>query len=239
LCPRKYQYQYVDGYEPVETSKDLRMGSAWSVFLEAGSVPSDAPLSTRDLAVLEILAEGYRKLYWPEDVEREVALVYKNVRGSLDGLGDSFLIESKLTRSRVDWEYWEKISFNQQVMLYMFLAKMNGYSVDRVVYDVTRRPMQRPRKTENEQKFLARVADEVYERRHEYFQRRTYYYTDEELEHNFENMQRIVGSMPVPGDYYPEHRNSCGAFGKLCEFFEVCTGTEELTNEELYAVRKR
>lgn len=240
LCPRKYQHKYVDGYEPVDVSKDLRLGKAWSVFLETGTVPSDSPISCRDLAMLEFLADGYRNMYPGEEkMLREVEVTYKGIRGRLDGLLGSAVYESKLTRSRVDADYLEQKKLDQQIMAYLYMAQRCGFAVSEVVYDVVKRPMIRPRRGETESLFLERLEEYIYEKRHEVFQRRSYRWKAEQLAENFENMLRIVGTIPVAGDYFTQHRNSCRAYGQLCEYFSVCTGESQLTDPELYTIRTR
>lgn len=238
-CPRKYQHKYVDGFELREQSKDLRLGKAWSLFLESGAVPSDSPISGRDLATLEFLAEGYKNMYPDDKIKKEVEVSWKGIQGRLDGLGEGFVLESKLTRSRVDAEYWEQRRLDQQIMAYLYMAQRNGHAVSEVVYDVVKRPMLRPRRGETESLFLERVSEWIYDNRHEVYQRRSYRWTAEQLEHNFDNMLRIIGSMPVPDGYFVQNRNSCRAYGTLCEYFPVCTGDEPLSEGELYTIRTR
>lgn len=240
LCPRKYKHRYIDGYEPRDTSPELRRGKAWSEYQETGHIPNDAPVSSRDFKILSILAKGYSAIY-ADDVAwtREAPLEFDGFRGKLDGLGTADILESKLTRSRVDWLYWEKRRIDQQCMLYVHMARAAGHEIEGVVYDVTRWPMLRPRRGESEAWFLERVEETVHAQRHEYFQRRRYTWSDDELLANYDNMRAIVGSMPIEGDYFPQNRNSCQAFGKLCEYFPVCASDTTIDDPELYTIRTR
>lgn len=244
-CPRKYRYKYIDGYEPREVSKQLRVGKAWGLLLENDPSATDQ-LSDFDRQVIELTYDCYRKFWGEEpDVQREVPFEYRPVRGVFDGLvPGSHVIESKFTKSWINTDYWRALELNQQAMLYLYVAQALGHDVEYITYDVTRNMVQKPgikylQYKETVPEYLERLTEWIYKNRYDVFQRRELSWSPAQLEENYHNMCTIIGSMPVAGDYFPQYKSGCRAYNNICEYFAVCTGEEKLTNTELYSIRKR
>ena len=247
LCPRKYKFRYIDGYEPAETAKQLRVGKEWGSALETGSVAGDT-LSEHDRKVLELTYACYVRMWGDQDdgMQREVPFELPEFRGYFDGLHheQGRLQESKFTKSWIRPEYWEVKEFDQQCMLYMYAARRAGHKVTHITYDVTRNTVMKPplkmrRGRETTEEYLERLEEWIYNNRYDVFQRRDLTWTDSQLEENYENMRAIIGGIPIEPDWFPQHKVNCMAFGNPCEYLGVCTGEADLADPELYKIRKR
>ncbi len=244
-CPKKYYYTYELGKVPIGTTVDIEYGSGFGALLEHnGSPPTKPELSALHSTVLAEMYYGYTKIYQGDfapgnSVIREVAFEYDRFRGRFDALDESNgrLIETKTTRRIVDENYWSDKSYNQQAMLYLYVAKKLGYKVDRVVYDVVRRPMLRLKQREKHEAYIERIRDWLYNNRHDVFVRRTLGpWSNEQLEQNYSNMVgicRVIENESV----FPEHRNSCYAYGTLCPYYGVCFEGDSLDDPEHFTGR--
>ena len=174
-CPRRHYWRYECGLRREESADALRFGSAWHRAMEAlslGQSPEDAYRAgigeTRDIdelaaATLWGLLAAYVARY---GTDRSVEVLHREVEfetvidgsrtfkaaGKIDGLGrlaDARLcvVEYKTTSSSLDpdSDYWLRLRADTQILMYVAAARAMGWDVATVVYDVTRKPMIRPR----------------------------------------------------------------------------------------------
>ena len=172
-CPRKHFWSYEIGLRKVEDSIALRIGSAWARAMEArwngknydealaGAVPEGCGFDEYTMAIISALLAAYYDFYGQNEsfgtLHPEVQFQSDlgegwTAEGKIDGLGSlkdgrSAIIESKTTSDSVapDSGYWQRLSFNSQVLQYVTEARVLGWDIACVYYDVTRKPMIQPK----------------------------------------------------------------------------------------------
>jgi hypothetical protein len=109
--------------------------------------------------------------------------------GKIDGLGTltdgrSVLLEHKTTRDSVEpsSDYWMRLRFNPQIYQYVHAARANGWPIEVVYYDVTRKPLIRQKQTETPEDFCNRLSADAVHRPEFYFARREVPILDDDLE---------------------------------------------------------
>jgi len=173
-CPRKHYLRYQLGLRPAEEGLALRVGSAFHRALEARDKGEDveAALAERlqdpfDLALVAAMFDGHARR-WADHplaaVATELAfdLPLKNpetgaatpiwrIGGVIDAivrLPDGRLALKEIKTTSRDFcpgaEYWLRLHLDPQLSLYVLAARELGYEVETVLYDVTRRPAQKP-----------------------------------------------------------------------------------------------
>jgi hypothetical protein len=176
-CPRAHYWRFEIGFVKESVGMALRIGSAWASMLErwnGGDEPDQAlkaitePPVTFDeitIATLTGLFTGYLSKWGDRAVVKSLyaetpfrfplqGMPGWDVAGVMDGLGSlwddrSVLVESKTTGESIDpaADYWLRIKFNMQVSQYVLAARELGWDVALAMYDVTRKPTIRPRKS--------------------------------------------------------------------------------------------
>jgi hypothetical protein len=127
------------------------------------AIPEGIDLDNYSCSTLAAMLAGYYDTYGKTEtvgklhpeIEFEFELVDDFIaRGKIDGLGSlkdnrSVLVESKTTSDSVSpaSEYWMRLRFNMQVFQYVDAARMLGWDIAEVIYDVARKPMIKPSKT--------------------------------------------------------------------------------------------
>jgi len=173
-CPRKYFYSYELGLKHVSPSTALKLGSAMHKGLEERANCKDfeacylAAISTGSLTEYEAatiygLLGGYFRHYGDKDnlisemvPEQEFRHDIPGSRtfdqsGKIDGIavvnGEYVIVEHKTTGESIEpsSDYWERLIFNPQLLTYKGGAKALGYDIEKVIYDVIRKPSIAPR----------------------------------------------------------------------------------------------
>ncbi|MDE2100108.1 MAG: PD-(D/E)XK nuclease family protein [Patescibacteria group bacterium] len=174
-CLRKHFWIFEVGLQRIEIARALRIGSAWARAMEArwnGSsyeealvqaIPEGIDLEPYDTHTVSALLAAYYdyfgqvetcgKIYPEVEFESPLEGTGFICRGKIDGLGSmqdgqTALIESKTTSDSVapESDFWLRLSFNLQVYNYIVEARKLGWDVNRVYYDVTRKPVISPKK---------------------------------------------------------------------------------------------
>lgn len=176
-CGREYYYRYVLGLRPIEDNINLRIGTAWHNAMEARwqgkpyeesleiCVDKAADLDEHTLASLSGLLAGYYQHYGavtePETLMIEQEFKYK-IAGSLTfasagkidclirtGEKTFSLLEHKTTAEDISDSsfYWDRLRYNVQLFQYILGVRSLGYTVDKIIYDVTRKPTIQPRQS--------------------------------------------------------------------------------------------
>jgi hypothetical protein len=171
-CQREHRYAYGLGYRAVEDVESLRFGSAIHLGLEAWWLgkgveyaverATEKAVDAYEAAKLRVLLRGYDARWASEchavagvEVEFRAPLVNPEsgavsrtyeLGGKIDVLLERGFIEHKSTAQEIGVGsiYWRKLVLDPQVSTYYAGAKALGREVDHCVYDVIRKPGQRP-----------------------------------------------------------------------------------------------
>ncbi|MCE5280303.1 MAG: PD-(D/E)XK nuclease family protein [Planctomycetaceae bacterium] len=119
-------------------------------------------------------------------------------------------------------DYWQRLHADSQLSLYILAARAAGYDVSTCLYDVTRKPTIRCKKTETPEQYSTRLYEDINERPEYYFQRREIPTLEDELrEFQVELWQQICAlqdSMAHGRWYRNINRMTCA----YCEYSELC-----------------
>lgn len=188
-CPRRHLIRYELGIRPISDDLPRRVGSAYHAALDAadrGTDPAVAIAALDDSYEAAMVAQmfiGHARHYadaWMEPVASEVefdlplinpetgaATPIWRMAGKIDSIvrlpdGRLALLEYKTTSRDFapGADYWQRLHLDQQLSIYVIAARALGYDVQTCVYDVTRRPGQRPLKAtpEASRKYTAKGA---------------------------------------------------------------------------------
>lgn len=283
-CPRKHYLRYELGLRPAETSLALRVGTAFHAALEAEDKGEDwhAAISQAvpdpyDLALVVTMFVRYRE-FWMEhplevvatELPFELPLLNPEtgrptpnfkLAGKLDRIvrladGRLALMEYKTTSRDASpgSDYWVALQKDQQISIYVLAARALGYPVETVLYDVTRRPLMRPKKAtpieqrkyrktdgglyagqretdETPEEFAERVSTSIAEAPELWFQRQEIARLDQDLEEcqaELWQQQLSIRAMQRSGGWY---RNPGACFDDFtCDFLAVCSLRDIATN---------
>lgn len=168
---------------------------------------------------------------------------------SLDGR--LLISELKTAGEEIDAEadYWKRLRIDQQISLYMIAARQLGHDVQGIIYDVTRKPLIRPRKLtkaencdiaatgnycgspgvtgerETPQMYGARLLVDMRERPDWYFARREVARLEADLSdfaYELWQYQGILRDCQRTGRW-PRNTSAC-LHPYKCEYWELCTG---------------
>ena len=180
-CPRRHFIRYELGIKPISDDLPRRVGSAFHAALDLcdRNLDVSAAITAMDdpfeAAMVAAMFEGHvlRYLESPLDAiasEQEFDLPLINpetgaatpiwrMAGKVDRivrLPDRRLALQEYKTTSRDFapgaEYWLRLHLDQQLSIYVIAARALGYDVQTVIYDVTRRPGQRPLKATPEDK---------------------------------------------------------------------------------------
>lgn len=157
--------------------------------------------------------------------------------------------EYKTTSDEIepDSDYWKRLRIDSQISGYVMAARVMGYAVETVLYDVTRKPAQRPYKAtpiesrkykkdgtlyaaqrevnETPAEYGARVYEAVVADPARYFRREEIVRLESDLkEHQYDvwAWQQLIRQCQRTG-VWPRNTGSCqGHYGR-CEYFDICT----------------
>jgi len=160
-CPRRHEIAYELGIRPESTGFALRVGSAFHAALDAASKGLDVSAAMDactvdpfDIAMVAAMYNAHCERYSPFDyIAREITFQPPFASGVIDGIarlddGRLALVENKTTSRDFTpgADYWLYLHLDQQLSIYVIAARELGYDVATILYDVTRRPAQRPLK---------------------------------------------------------------------------------------------
>jgi len=175
-CPRRHYLRFELGLRPESDGLALRVGTGFHAALEAQDKGQDASATLEaaiadpfDLALVAAMFNGHRQRWEAEGLEAVAAelpfdLPIVNpetgaatplfrMAGAIDRIvrlpdGRVALMEYKTTSRDFSpgADYWVALHKDQQLSIYVIAARALGYDVTTVLYDVTRRPQQRPLK---------------------------------------------------------------------------------------------
>jgi len=146
--------------------------------------------------------------------------------------------------------YWQRLRIDSQVSTYYAGARALGYEVAGAIYDVVAKPSLRPLKAtqnpkytkdgrlyanqrefdETPEEYLARLLAHITENPDRYYHRGTVVrLEEEEREAAFDSWQttRLIREAEL-AQRYPRNADACPRYGRMCSFFDVCTGSASI-----------
>lgn len=174
-------------------------------------------------------------------------------------LADSFA-EHKTTSEEIGLgsSYWRRLMLDPQVSTYYAGARAHGVDPQRCIYDVVRKPQLRPLKAtpeesrkytkdgrlyaaqrdrdETAEEYELRLAEDICGNPDKYYQRGEVVRLEaEEREAQLDAWQlaRAMRDGELAGSY-PRNPDSCLRYGRTCAYFDVCTGTASLDDEQRF-----
>ena len=156
-----------------------------------------------------------------------------------DGTGAIILFDHKTTSSSIAPEapYWKQLAIDSQPSHYTYMLRMEGDFVSRVVWDVAKKPMIRPRKlTAVEQRlhkaeretaalYEARVAETCLTLPHQYFARRGITRANREMLDYANEIWQIGQEIKDTRRHDRWYKNSgaCMTWGRACPYLGLCS----------------
>lgn len=171
-CQMEHHYAYVLGYRPLEDAEALRFGACWHLGLEkwwlgygldvAIEAATAGAADPYEAARLRVLLRGYEARWGSEPyevvgVEQEFRAPLINpetgaasrtfqLGGKVDVVIRGGLVEHKTASREIGFgsTYWRKLTMDGQVSAYFAGVRALGIEPERCIYDVVRKPAQRP-----------------------------------------------------------------------------------------------
>ncbi len=169
----------------------------------------------------------------------------------------NLVLEHKTTSEEIDPSglYFRKLAIDDQIGLYIDAAESLGWTTDGVLYDVIRKPTLKPhaatpadkrkyRKTdgklhanqrehdENRDDYADRLVQAIAAKPDAYFRRYEAVRLESERERARRDIDRLAHEIlnVHPEEPQPRTPDNCRRYGRMCPYFDVCTGTAELTS---------
>lgn len=163
--------------------------------------------------------------------------------------------------------FWEKLVLDRQVSSYLWAARVHGKPVAFALWDAIKRPNLKRRDVdipaehyvksgkwgsagdvkpgtgipaESPADFAKRVRDTMLAEPETYFQRAPVYRLDDELDGAITEIEAIGAQVLAAWDAgaWPRSPANCFSYGRKCEYFDLCAGAAQPTDDTLYQIRK-
>lgn len=215
----------------------------------------DARWCDQPLEVLAVEAQFRAPLINPQT---GAASRTREVAGKLDAIvrreGRIWIVEHKTSGEDVSTgsRYWQRLLLNSQVSMYYAGARSLGHDVAGCIYDVIGKPRQAPYKATPEEsrkytkqghlyanqraedetpdEYRLRLLELIAANPERYYQRADVVRLEqEERDTAFDTWQtvRAMRDAELAGRY-PRNPDTCERYGRMCDFFDVCTGNASL-----------
>lgn len=175
--------------------------------------------------------------------------------------GSIWIVEHKTTSADLDpgSTYWQRLRMDTQVSVYFEGAEaIFGHPPTGCLYDVISKPQQRPLKAtppdkrkytkagalyanqraedETMDEFKARLAEEIAGAPEAFFQRSEVVRLESELDASRRDTYETALMIRDSGNkgLAPRNPDACFLFNRPCDFYEVCCGSAELTDESKF-----
>lgn len=159
------------------------------------------------------------------------------------------LIDHKTTSHDIAYgsEFWQALRFDGQASQYSILLLHADKPVDRVVYDVIRKPTIRQKKNQSIEDFGQELAEDCTNVRPDfYFAREVVPRLDHEiLEYareawmSKELIDRDSKAFTKDGDLPKRNPKACFLYGSTCKFLDVCSGRSSIDDETRWARKSK
>jgi hypothetical protein len=159
--------------------------------------------------------------------------------------GRVFIVEHKTSSEDISpgSDYFRRLRLNSQVSAYYLGAASLGYDVQGCLYDVLKKPQQKPLQAnarravaETPDEYEARVGDAIAEDPNAYYQRAMLVRLEDELREAQRDLWLWAGIVREAQrlNAWPRNPDACVRYGSTCAFFDVCTGQGSLDDAERY-----
>jgi hypothetical protein len=152
-----------------------------------------------------------------------------------------FLVEHKSTSKPIGPGelFWQHLTVNHETPLYLDAARRSGYPVKGVIYDVLRKPALRPKVKETPEEFEVRNLETIVGEPDAYLARgKTVRFDTESCEAMIDLAEstRAVRASRKSG-IWPRHPHACERYGRMCDYFRVCSGDARIDDDERFEAR--
>ena len=232
---------------------------------------------------------AYTKVAWPDRDDYEVVAVEHPVRFPLlnpdtmqasrtyemasvidlvlkrKSTGEMILVEHKTTGSDFSddaADYWNRLSMDPQLSLYVVACEAEGWKIDRIIYDVMARPQLRLKLAtpldkrrytkkgvldarqreldETPEDFRARLRADITERPERYFGRREIARVESEIQDGMLDTweeAKAIRQAELSGRH-PRNPDACHLYGNTCEYYDLCALGVNPAESALYVKRE-
>ena len=267
-CPRRHYLRFELGLSREEKSSAMNVGRAFHEILDARqkeTAPKIEEIDKYDLATTAAMIVVYDEVYEPLNIMQSelsfnLPLVHLKTNaesrvwrwaGVLDAIvwdaSGMALVERKTTTRDIapGGDYWQMVMRDQQISQYVLAARKLGWPVQTVIYDVVRRPINRPklatppdkrkykkdgtlyashRETdETSEDFAKRLAEIMRADPEKYFQRIEIPRLEDDLNQTAEDqwmLQRMIRRAQLKNEW-PRNPGSC-LMPYKCPFLNIC-----------------
>lgn len=162
------------------------------------------------------------------------ALLEKSqIVGSIDEVaktnsGKDFYTERKTTSLDIELDspYVRKIKIDSQIAFYWIACSSLGMHPEFFLYDITKIPSYRRKRTESADKYSARVKEKILANPKKFFRMLKHSITPSELSKSASDIIQTVLELDNP-IYYRRNTSSCiRSYDYTCEFLQMCIGKE-------------
>ncbi len=150
------------------------------------------------------------------------------IGGQLDGIGvleDGRLsvVENKTAGEDIgpDSDYWTRLRADHQISVYVLGARLRGYDVKTVTYDVTRKPTIRLKQTETVEEYGERLLNDIAEHPEHYYARREIPRLEDELQRTREELW-VIGQKLQHSARVGYVRNVSAMTCRWCQYAKLC-----------------
>jgi len=266
-CARERYYSYVlgrrhrVGAEPLTFGRFVHAGlqSLWTTDGVVDNAPPPSDPFKRETA--RVLLAGYVARWGkPEgslgaEIEFVAPLINPEtgaesrtfaLGGKLDAMaricGRDWIVEHKTSSEDISAgsDYWKRLRIDTQISTYYVGAKALGYSPFGVLYDVIRKPTIRPRNTDTPESWGARLVGDIATRPEFYFQRGEVVRLESEQRDAALDAWQTARNIAEADKLsrHPRNADACVRWGRTCDYFGVCTGTESIEDDYLFETKK-
>jgi len=241
------------------------------------------PLSPELAAQCEAMIVGYDARYGPSSdffvtiaTEKEFCIPLRNPKsngqsrtymlsGKIDAIaqrvsdGALFIVEHKSSSSDISpgSEYWQRLTLDEQVSIYIYAARQIGYDVQGCVYDVLMKPPKRNLATpigkrkykkdgylyakqraedESIDDYTLRILNLIKDDPSKYYRRGIVSRLDSEIEEFMYSVWLQAKMMTAyrHENTHPKDSGACYMYHRQCQFFDLCCNTASVDDARFY-----
>lgn len=243
-CPKEWEFRYVHKRTARKEAEPLAIGKRIHKTLATGDMTGLKPAERAMVGAYEAPEKTYaRDVFFLVPISSDVAITGElDSIIELDGDGSSssgkprrVVHEIKTTSKDISpgSYYWRHVvHINPQATMYLLAAEHLGLDPSFVVWDVLRKPALRLKKNESETEFERRCLEDIEDNRSYYQQRKQIVRFEDEKQAHVRDILGVVHLM-LTGET-PRNRGSCFSYERPCDFFEVCAGEAEISDESRF-----
>lgn len=223
---KRFEGEFPDNRAEIQREALLatRIGNAWVRYWEA----SHTRFANRTLKAIDVEQK------WSYSVDDRFEL--HGVRDAyVEHPTGRYLYELKTSGARDKDAYKRSLETNNQIDNNLIALTRDGEAPKGVIYDIIWKPQIRQKKSETEDDFWSRYADEYVMEPAKYFDRLVIIRTEEKLNDQMAELERVAREMHR-GVVYRTNMEKCDRFGKACPFREACSDNND---EMLVGFNKR